>query len=146
MRIACPSCSATYDVPDSLMTAGRVVRCARCGGEWTPVAGPAVADTPEPEPEAPAPVEAPAAPLPDTAETSPAAPPRPRLSAMDRLAAHAVPRQSSSRLRLAWLGSAAVLVLLGVAAVAWRTEIVAGWPPSARAYAVFGLHPSPPTQ
>ena len=43
MRITCPSCSAGYEVPDSLMPAGRIVRCARCGSEWTPVAVSAVA-------------------------------------------------------------------------------------------------------
>src|SRR5262249_11997962 len=50
MRIICPSCSATYDVPDSLVTPGRIVRCARCGQEWSPVQAP-----PEPPPAPPEP-------------------------------------------------------------------------------------------
>jgi len=63
MRIACPSCSATYEVPDSLVTVGRVVRCARCGGDWTPVEGTTVQDV-DPPPRAaapPAPAAEPAA-------------------------------------------------------------------------------------
>jgi hypothetical protein len=66
-----------------------------------------------------------------------------RPSAMERLAAHAPPPQSSGRLRLAWAGSLLLLVLLVGGAFAWRGQIVAAWPPSARAYAAFGLHPQP---
>ena len=36
MRIDCPSCHASYDVPDRLLRSGRTVRCARCGAEWSP--------------------------------------------------------------------------------------------------------------
>lgn len=37
MRIVCPSCDAAYEVPESLLgDDAQVVRCARCGGEWTP--------------------------------------------------------------------------------------------------------------
>lgn len=36
MRIDCPSCHASYDVPDRLLRSGRAVRCARCGAEWSP--------------------------------------------------------------------------------------------------------------
>jgi len=64
-----------------------------------------------------------------------------QLSAMDRLTAHAAWPRASVRLRLAWVGSVAVLVLLVVMAYQWRSAIVAAWPPSARAYADFGLHP-----
>jgi hypothetical protein len=44
-------------------------------------------------------------------------------------------------LRLAWAASILVLLLAAAAAYQWRGEIVAGWPPSARAYALFGLEP-----
>jgi hypothetical protein len=46
-------------------------------------------------------------------------------------------------LRLAWVGSIALLTLLVVMAFAWRSEIIALWPPSARAYSALGLHPQP---
>ena len=46
MRIACPSCSTQYDVPDHAITpTGRLVRCSNCGHEWRAL----------PEDEAPAP-------------------------------------------------------------------------------------------
>lgn len=136
MRIACPSCSATYDVPDSLMTPGRVTRCARCGNEWTPVAIVAVPEEPEPPlPEEPTPVM-PAVPEPPSTGLSAS----PRRSAMDRLAARVEPPRPSIRLRLAWGGSILLLILLIGAAFLWRSQFVAAWPPSARAYAVFGLH------
>jgi predicted Zn finger-like uncharacterized protein len=35
MRLACPACQATYDIPDNLLgPAGRRLRCARCAAEW----------------------------------------------------------------------------------------------------------------
>jgi predicted Zn finger-like uncharacterized protein len=37
MRIVCPSCHATYEVPKSLLReGGQIVRCACCDTEWTP--------------------------------------------------------------------------------------------------------------
>jgi predicted Zn finger-like uncharacterized protein len=37
MRIVCPFCEATYEVPKSLLRGdGQVVRCARCEREWVP--------------------------------------------------------------------------------------------------------------
>jgi len=60
---------------------------------------------------------------------------------MDRLAAHPVGPPSRSRLRLAWAASLVVLILLFVGGYAWRDQIVAAWPPSARMYAAFGMHP-----
>ena len=141
MRIECPSCSAAYDVPDSLVTAGRVVRCVRCGGDWTPVAaaapgtggaGAAVPPQPPPQPPPPAPAavtDGAAAQIETTA----------RPSAMERLAAHATWPRPSTQLRLAWAASLVLLVLAAGAAYAWRGQIVAEWPPSARAYALFGL-------
>jgi len=130
MRIVCPACSAAYDVPDSLVTADRVVRCARCSGEWKPVAVAAIPE-PAPQPEPPPPVlEVPATPPAVTA----------RQSAMDRLAAHAEWPRPSVQLRLAWAASIALLLLAAAAAYVWRADIIAAWPPSARGYAALGLH------
>jgi predicted Zn finger-like uncharacterized protein len=150
MRIVCPSCSAAYDVPDSLVTAGRIVRCASCSGQWMPVQ----ADAPELEPAPPPTVD----PSPLTAEpAAPTAPqavptdsppvvaeatPRPS-SAMDRLALQSQRPSSRLQLRLAWLASLALLAFLGWAAYAWRAEIAAVWPPGGRIYAVFGMSPTP---
>jgi predicted Zn finger-like uncharacterized protein len=68
MRIACPHCHATYDVPDALLAGGgKQVRCARCGKEWSPAAG----DTRASSVEATAPSAA------RVARARPAAPPPP---------------------------------------------------------------------
>ncbi len=36
MRIMCPACTASYDVPDALLGGRRSVRCVRCLREWQP--------------------------------------------------------------------------------------------------------------
>jgi predicted Zn finger-like uncharacterized protein len=149
MRIACPSCSVAYDVPDSLLKAGRVVRCAGCGGEWTPVEAMAAEPEPAPpEPPASAPEPPPAAaapPVPTIADRAPpATEPAPRpASAMDRLVQPPARSSSLVQLRLAWLASVLLLALLAWGAHAWRAQIVTAWPPSARLYAAFGMQPVP---
>jgi predicted Zn finger-like uncharacterized protein len=59
MRIACPGCTAEYDVPDTLLVAGpRTLRCARCGTEFRaelPPAEPFAVPPAEPEPVTPPP-------------------------------------------------------------------------------------------
>ena len=60
---------------------------------------------------------------------------------MDRLAAQPALPPKSIHLRLAWAGSLVLLILLLCAAYVWREDVVAAWPPSARGYAAFGLHP-----
>jgi predicted Zn finger-like uncharacterized protein len=133
MRITCPSCSAAYDVPDSLVTPGRVVRCARCGNEWSPTQAP---------PQAPL-VEEPVSPAPEPPPPPVAEPVvEVRQSAMDRLSAHPATEPSTTGLRIAWALSLVVLIALAVAAYVWRAQIVAAWPPSARAYALFGMQPA----
>jgi predicted Zn finger-like uncharacterized protein len=148
MRIECPSCFAAYIVPDSLVTAGRVVRCARCGVDWTPVGA-----TAAPEPEAPEPVTLPQPPPqpppPAPAEATDGAAARvvatAHPSAMERLAAQAAWPRPTTQLRLAWAASLVLLALAAGAAYAWRDQIVAAWPPSAHAYALFGLEPETET-
>jgi hypothetical protein len=62
MKIVCPSCDATYEVPDIVVTSRRKMRCARCTTDWVP-ADQLAADTPEPVQE-------------EAAEPSPVAPRR----------------------------------------------------------------------
>jgi len=140
MRIVCPSCSAAYDIPDSLVTAGRVVRCARCAREWAPVEA-AAPPEPPPPPTAVEDSKPPAADVPRMPVVAIA-----RQSAMDRLAAHPPEPQPSGHLRLAWAATVAVLVVAAAVAYTWRGDIVTAWPPSARAYAAFGLHPTTETR
>lgn len=65
----------------------------------------------------------------------------PRQSAMERLAAHPAQPKPMVGLRLAWAASLVVLAVAVWAAYAWRSPIMAAWPPSARAYSMFGIGP-----
>lgn len=85
MRIACPSCSAAYEVPESLLASGpRLLRCARCGHQFqasmpaAPAAAPAAPAQAAPAPAAPSPVAGavPVAPAP----SGPAIRPEPALA------------------------------------------------------------------
>ena len=144
MRIVCPSCQATYEVPDSLLAGGKTVRCARCGTEWAPLAE-AAASSPAPPP--PAPPEPPPAAAPeDHARVEPRLSgyrPRNIDSADD---SRLPPRDDEIELAprrggalLGWLISLAILALLIWAAFAFRSQVMGAWPPSARLYAVLGL-------
>ncbi len=126
MRITCPSCAAEYDVGAPL-AAGRVVRCARCGREWAPVAAlpPAAAAAPR------------------VVEVIPPQPgPRaflaPPASARPSARAHA-PAPGGLALTAAWIGSFALVLALLAAAFTFRAPIMAAWPPSTRVYAALGL-------
>jgi len=145
MRIVCPSCSAAYDVPDSLLTAGRVVRCARCGGEWSPITE-VIAEEDRETPSTPM-AASPQADYPVLVASAPQrfgsreSAPTPRQSAMDWLAAHPVMMRSRWSLRVAWVASVLLLVTAIWGAYAWRSQIMEAWPPSTRAYTAFGLEP-----
>lgn len=168
MRIVCPNCQATYDVPESLLVgAPRRVRCARCTKEWLPEAppagtspddtGPDPADASSPAAKAPA---APAMPQPPTSpsaapvaahpagapyDTSSAASPAlPSPHPADRLTPDAATmRQAQRRMivvsMLGWVASVAALAGLAWAAFVWRDSIMAAWEPSKRLYAALGL-------
>lgn len=119
------------------MAAGRVVRCARCGGDWMPL-------PPEPEPEPNR------EPEPLTVAEPEADPPSPRLTvpspAVVPLPAPALEQQQATRpllhgsaLAIAWVLSALVLLAAVWGAYAGRDAIMHAWPPSTRAYAALGL-------
>ena len=138
MRIRCPSCSATYEVPDALLDPPRTVRCAQCGHDW--MAEP-VAEAPRPEQHvAEAPAEQPIAETIREPEPVEAEPP---LTALDRLAAAGemspVIRRRDHWLTAAWAASFAALAALGVAGYAERDRLMKEWPASQRVYAALGL-------
>jgi predicted Zn finger-like uncharacterized protein len=120
MRIACPSCAATYEVPASRLIPGKMVRCARCATDWLP---PLENEQAVPEPE---PAEAPA----DAAP--PIEAPVEGMTAMDRLAASAAPPPARTGLIGAWVLTLVVLAVAVAATVGWRSAIVRAWPPSGR--------------
>jgi predicted Zn finger-like uncharacterized protein len=157
MRIACPACDAAYDVPDAMLAGGkRVVRCARCGNEWSPMA----TTTAPPRPRAPEtdffrgplpspkPVVAPPAdpeppgrqeprlnPLRPRGEARVPEPPPPPPPELPELA----PRRSDAGAALAWVLSLLVLAAAAGAAVTWRAQVMAAWPPSERVFSAVGL-------
>ncbi|MGI4978543.1 MAG: zinc-ribbon domain-containing protein [Janthinobacterium lividum] len=165
MRITCPACNASYEVPDAMLVAGRAVRCARCLREWEPPAPvhdpahPAPASSP-PEPAAPEPapfeVDGFALPPPErprfTDEDFERAPaPRPPDDAhawRDVLLAHDEARPPAATGRrdgwVGWLASLVLLAALAGAAIAWRGPVQRAWPPSARVYAALGLRQARP--
>ena len=140
MRVACPACSSAYDVPDALLRPGRMVRCARCGGEWVPFrAAPA-------EPPAPPPPSVPFAGVLSGVRSAAAEDDDPGhrflpMPAMDRPER----RRQTSRgvLALAWAASIILLLALGAGAYAWRAEMATLWPPSTRLYSAIGINAAP---
>jgi predicted Zn finger-like uncharacterized protein len=151
MRITCPSCDATYDVPDAMLAGGpRKVRCARCGTEWVPTpmsAAPLALEDSDPEPPPYAPLPALPPPSPDMpGRTEPRLHPlRPRPEPVREPAfaddedEEEPPRSGGARAVLAWGLSLLVLAALALAAVQWRAQVMEAWPPSERVYAALGL-------
>ena len=134
MRLDCPSCAASYDVPDAKLAGRKTVRCARCGHQWAPSQASAPGATPA-TPRSPASWPNPDWPDPDWADRG-----RARTAAgPSRLAPPAAPRPGRLGLRLAWAATGLVLAIGLAAAFVWRTEIVRAWPPSLRVYAALGL-------
>jgi predicted Zn finger-like uncharacterized protein len=162
MRIRCPSCSATYEVPDAMLDPPRTVRCARCTHDWTAVAivEPEVVEEPQQDLE---PAAAEAAPK---VAAEPELPLRRQgartarerllepegviddtpLSAIERLAmgADLTPqiRRRDRLLTAAWAASFAALTALGVAGYTERNVLMQQWPASKRVYATLGLSPT----
>ncbi len=129
MKITCPNCAAEYNVPDSL-AAGRIVRCAKCATQWTPVPPPAaVVEPPPPEPD-PAPEPEVQTPPPLVAES----PPAPLVPPPPPTPARRLP------LLLAWIASFVVIAGALAAAIVFRAPISHAWPPSQRVYGALGLH------
>ncbi|WP_428394062.1 zinc-ribbon domain-containing protein [Lichenicoccus sp.] len=130
MRINCPGCAATYEVPDAQLGAARGLRCARCDRQWraagcAPVVG---AEPPEI-----AVVRAASTLLRQSAMRAAAPPPPP-------------PAATARRLPVWGIGwAASLLLLLGMigGVTHWRRPIMHAWPPSMRLYAAIGAPQSP---
>lgn len=120
MRIVCPSCAAEYDVPAFRLTPRKVVRCARCGGEWMAVHEAAESVPPLEPPESPS--------TPQADVTAPL----PAVTAMDRLAASPARPPSRAALIGAWIMTCVVLVGAVAAVVVWRADVTRAWPPIGR--------------
>ncbi|MFB9969956.1 MJ0042-type zinc finger domain-containing protein [Pseudoroseomonas cervicalis] len=148
MRLECPDCAAAYEVKESLVVPGRLVRCVRCGHGWVPLPAPPRAlhraEMPAVRPSFGPVAETDAAAPPEPAP----APPRQQAAAARRPPARPstllvpVPTPASAPppgAGLAWLVS---LLLLGAALWAlwhWRGPIAAAWPPVQRLYNALGV-------
>ena len=158
MRIACPACAATYDVPDQMLGTGRKVRCGKCGNQWVPTVAPAetsaVPPTPppaaEPEPPLPQPEPRPRPPVRERLSDLPRAPANPLPLAIDRITdssvalSEAAPVSEPRRRTAVWLGWLVSIIIWGLviwAGYHYRAAIMAAWPPSQRLYAALGLGP-----
>jgi predicted Zn finger-like uncharacterized protein len=143
MRIACPACSAAYEVPDALVGKGRRLRCTRCGHAWMATPPPAELAPPMAPPPEPSLAPRPPAGLPQIEQPSPVPMPRRAPQLIDpplpRLGDAPAREESRPLLWAAWIGS--VLVLIGAAALLWayRVEMVAAWPPAARLFLLLGV-------
>jgi predicted Zn finger-like uncharacterized protein len=132
MRIVCPSCSAAYDVPEARLRPGRVVRCTRCGKEWSPV--PKKDEIAFPEPYGGH----------SSSHHPPSLPPS-GPTAMDRLASQPRSPADGAWLRVAWLSSIAVVLALILAFILAREPIMHAWPASERLYSILGLTQEAPS-
>ena len=121
MRLTCPSCAATYEVPEALRPARRRIRCSACGMEWVA------------EPEAP--VQSEAVPAEEPAPR-PSVPPRPIPLAPPRTPI-APPRRRGG-LIAAWIASLVLLAALAAGAWVERASVMQAWPPSARVFRALG--------
>ncbi|HEY4134934.1 MAG TPA: zinc-ribbon domain-containing protein [Alphaproteobacteria bacterium] len=122
MILSCSACSTRYLIDPALLgPEGRVVRCAKCGHQWTQL----------PPEDLPRQVELP--PLESEFKTIPGiARPGTNLPAL------ATPRRSRTGV-IAW--AVLVLVVGGVigGGILARNEISQAWPPAARLYGLIGL-------
>lgn len=155
MRIVCPNCDTPYDVPASVVSAGRLMRCAKCRAEWMPLAPveDAAPHLPAPHPQ-PVPEQEHADPQatdqPEEDLVSEPGPREPISGHAPLLAAEPVIRapfpvlppahQPVRRAVVAgWVASVLVLVIAFWLAVAFRQAVMQHWPASERAYAALGL-------
>jgi predicted Zn finger-like uncharacterized protein len=139
MRIACPACSAAYEVPDALLGKGRRLRCTRCGHAWMatpPAAEPAPPATAPPAPPRPAAGPSPIEPPPLV--PMPRRPPQVIDPPLPQLGDAPARQEFNPLLWAAWIGSVLLVIAALVLLWAYRAEVVAAWPPAARLFLALG--------
>ncbi len=169
MRIECPGCDATYEVPEAQMRPGRSVRCVRCEVQWRPageLSQPFMAPSPSgPLDERPAghdDVAVPEGPAiaedPDLAGARNTGHDEPVRDGVVRLRQSGVPAplampsepaaqgvaasvQKLATWRMGWMASLILLGGLLASAAYWRMAIMRDWPPSIRLYSALGARP-----
>ena len=130
MLIVCPSCAASYDVPDDRLVPGRAVRCSSCEASWTPrplLAGPVTV---------PAPMVVVPVPVPALVPVPP--PSTPQVSRVI-LPGKGRPRDATA-VMLGWVLTGLIVGGALWSGIARRDSIMQAWPPSERLYSVLGLY------
>jgi predicted Zn finger-like uncharacterized protein len=142
VRISCPACEAAYDVPETILTAGRKLRCARCQWDWAPITPPPAVGPRPVSPLGPAAQGlAFSAPPPETIADIPRVRPDPMIVASHDPAPPPPARRGGAPAALvaaAWIASFAILAAAGWSLIAARQPIMHAWPASARLYAALG--------
>jgi predicted Zn finger-like uncharacterized protein len=144
MRVVCPSCDAAYDVPETVLTARPMMRCARCAHDFRPPGPPGA------PPESAPPDDLPVAPWPAAREPSfapapdaePGEWPMPAPPGNPPHQAELAPSAKRNQVLAGWAASAVVIVLAISLGISYRRPVMHAWPPSIRLYAVFGLNPN----
>jgi predicted Zn finger-like uncharacterized protein len=135
MRIACPSCSSAYDVPDERLKPGRRVRCAQCHAEWVPT----LTDPDLLDEEALASAIREEEPVADRLGSATGTVPAPVATAMERLAANPAAKRSTPLLWAAWVASIVILAFGLMTCYTDRDAVMRLWPPSVHLYSALGL-------
>jgi predicted Zn finger-like uncharacterized protein len=143
MKLACPTCAALYNVPDSMIGEGRMMQCARCAHEWFARPLPAEAPLPASAPEAGPPAPEAGTPAPEVAPALPAPPAPIALAPPSRIGEVPPSPEPGSLLgqlplRLAWAASLGLVVWGGYFAWTERARMAELWPPIAKLYRLFG--------
>ena len=161
MRIDCPFCGAAYQVPDAVLGARRVVRCARCAKDWTPEnlppsLGPSFSIEAEPPPvfagaketsvdgdpqpgSVVAPVQPPGEPRDPPGQPEPQPSFAPPAFLTRPLPQAPPPPAARASVIYAWAASVALIAAIGASAITWRGPVMHAWPASARLYDAIGL-------
>ena len=130
MRIACPNCSAHFDVPDDAIPEdGRKLRCSQCQHKWHQLP---IAEDNELA------FEDEAEELPDPLETEIELTGKIPIPSSEEI----IETSRKRRLNLPWVPMTifALLVLAISAGLNWRAEAVKQYPPIAILYDAVGLH------
>lgn len=161
MDIACPSCAATYRIPEALLARGKPLRCVACGEAWVPETpappsapeamaslGPEAIPSPRPDPALPQPPSVPPFGPPEAGSVaaasipariaSPLTPPRRNGPLLQGRGARQPDLQPGAWLRLAWAASIATVLSALAGLVLYGHAIADAWPPFARVTALLG--------
>lgn len=141
MILTCPACSTRYQADETKFpSAGRSVRCAKCGHVWHQDA-PASALDPGIVMDEPAPPPAPM----QRAEAPPASPQTSFARSYTPAFNEPPPRVRFSMpwgyigVAIGWIGLVGLVLVIGWTATKYRQEIVTSWPQSASIYSKLGI-------